>query len=436
MRHAALLAAVVVLLSAVAPGVAAATTAQSPAATTSTQPDLQSLTAAPGTAPSLAVGVPRTNFTISLRDDGSARWTVETTIPLDDETDREAFREYARAYENGEADGGPSIELFRNAADQASEATDREMAVGQVNRTATLNNASGTLALRFTWSGFLAPGENDALVLGDAFSTPGNGTWLGSLGASQRLVIVPPEDYEVSDVSDGFRRSITDRRIVVEGPQTFERGDVEIAYSPTARGGDFPLAWIVGGGALLLVAVAVVAYRRGGLRADGVPLPGSDSGDDDAAVEEPTLGNGGSDAVTGDPAGSGESRIGRPSDPEGIADGDGDSVAAGSGSPAAVADDGGEAEEDLELLSDEERVERLLDRNGGRMRQGDIVGGTGWSDAKVSQLLSAMADEGRIEKLRLGRENLISLADEAEGDAGDAGTDGGAVDGARDGADR
>jgi hypothetical protein len=66
---------------------------------------------------------------------------------------------------------------------------------------------------------------------------------------------------------------------------------------------------------------------------------------------------------------------------------------------------------DPELLSDEERVEALLERNGGRMRQADIVKETDWSDAKVSQLLSRMADEGSVEKLRLGRENVISLPD-------------------------
>jgi hypothetical protein len=65
--------------------------------------------------------------------------------------------------------------------------------------------------------------------------------------------------------------------------------------------------------------------------------------------------------------------------------------------------------EDLSLLADDERVIRLLERNGGRMRQADIVSETKWSDAKVSQLLSSMADDGEIKKLRIGRENLISL---------------------------
>jgi uncharacterized membrane protein len=41
---------------------------------------------------------------------------------------------------------------------------------------------------------------------------------------------------------------------------------------------------------------------------------------------------------------------------------------------------------------------------------------TGWSNAKVSQLLSSMEEDGRVDKLRIGRENLISFPDEDVGD--------------------
>ena len=71
---------------------------------------------------------------------------------------------------------------------------------------------------------------------------------------------------------------------------------------------------------------------------------------------------------------------------------------------------------DLALLSDEERVEYLLEESGGRMKQADIVKETGWSNAKVSQLLSSMADDDRVDKLRIGRENLISLPEEGVAD--------------------
>jgi uncharacterized membrane protein len=39
-----------------------------------------------------------------------------------------------------------------------------------------------------------------------------------------------------------------------------------------------------------------------------------------------------------------------------------------------------------------------------------IVENTDWSKSKVSMLLSEMETEGQISKLRIGRENIISLA--------------------------
>ncbi len=59
--------------------------------------------------------------------------------------------------------------------------------------------------------------------------------------------------------------------------------------------------------------------------------------------------------------------------------------------------------------TDEERVVRLLELNEGRMRQTRIVERTGWSKSKVSMLLSEMEADGTVHKLRVGRENIISL---------------------------
>jgi uncharacterized membrane protein len=43
------------------------------------------------------------------------------------------------------------------------------------------------------------------------------------------------------------------------------------------------------------------------------------------------------------------------------------------------------------------------------MKQTRIVEETDWSKAKVSRLLSSMTDEGTVEKLSIGRENIVSL---------------------------
>jgi len=71
-----------------------------------------------------------------------------------------------------------------------------------------------------------------------------------------------------------------------------------------------------------------------------------------------------------------------------------------------------------EILSDEDFVIQLLEENGGRMKQVSIVEQTDWSKSKVSMLLSEMEEDDRISKLRVGRENIISLAGEEPDAAG------------------
>ncbi|WP_254829390.1 helix-turn-helix transcriptional regulator [Haloglomus salinum] len=64
-------------------------------------------------------------------------------------------------------------------------------------------------------------------------------------------------------------------------------------------------------------------------------------------------------------------------------------------------------------LSEEEQfVVDLLRRNEGRIRQSNIVELSDWSKSKVSRLLSTMEAEGYIEKVAVGRENIIVLPGE------------------------
>ncbi|KAB1190684.1 MULTISPECIES: binary toxin-like calcium binding domain-containing protein [Haloferax] len=62
-------------------------------------------------------------------------------------------------------------------------------------------------------------------------------------------------------------------------------------------------------------------------------------------------------------------------------------------------------------LSDEARVFKLLDQHDGQLRQSAIVEGTGWSKSKVSRVLSRMADEGEVQKINIGRENIVTRPD-------------------------
>mgnify|MGYP006423997193 CR=1 FL=1 len=354
-----------------------------------------------------------TRIRIDLRSDRSARWTVSVRYPLADETQRAAFETAGDRFAAGAF--GPGVEPFEGFRREANRNVDRPMAIEAVEREAVVHDdagrfdaatdeavAVGELRLRFTWTAFLArDGEN--LVLGDALTVPGNETWLRTLEADQTLEVTTPGGYAVTATPGTGTARLADGDVVIEGPQTFDGGDgVAVVYAPTGPPWTVLAAAIVVAG--LLVAGSVVGYRRRGGGDAERPDPTDGPTDGGAAV--------GARDTSADAAGDAQSPsadiAGDAPNASANAATDRDGDASAAATAEAETDDG----PDRSLLSDEERVEWLLRDNGGRMRQADIVTETGWSDAKVSQLLSAMADENRVEKLRLGRENLISLPDD------------------------
>lgn len=60
------------------------------------------------------------------------------------------------------------------------------------------------------------------------------------------------------------------------------------------------------------------------------------------------------------------------------------------------------------FLSDEDRVIQILRDNGGWAYQSDVVDETGWSKSKVSRKLSELDDTGEIEKIPVGRQNVVA----------------------------
>jgi hypothetical protein len=325
-------------------------------------------------------GTVTTELVVEVRPNTDARWSVRTRYRLETENDTQAFRELVEDLRADRAETSYGPELFRNYAAGAEAATGREMNVTDVSYDGTVRDGGpepgdeyqkvGVLTLSFTWTDFAEKTEDGRLRVGDVFAAPDGGVWLPSLDADQRIVFVTPEGY-------GVDRSISsetkgDRRII-DGPRQFRRG-VWFVYgpdeespgestTPDREGGILPGGLdpvLLGGLGIVLIVAGVVAYAVATRDDDGA-APGSDGG---------------------------------PSDDDG----------SGTAVESVQQDDF-----DHSLLSDEERVEYLLERNGGRMRQAAIVEETGWSDAKVSQLLSAMADDDRVNKLRIGRENLISL---------------------------
>jgi hypothetical protein len=65
----------------------------------------------------------------------------------------------------------------------------------------------------------------------------------------------------------------------------------------------------------------------------------------------------------------------------------------------------------MELLSNEEKVLRLVEDNGGRIKQKEVAEDLDWTAAKTSQVVSDLRDNEKLESFRLGRENVLTLPD-------------------------
>ena len=279
-----------------------------------------------------------TTMRISLRKDGDARWEVTARFALRDENETAAFRQLASKYENGETDAGFTRHTFERVAERST--AGREMTIRNAERSASLleNGTVGTLTLTFTWTNFTRV-DGDQVVLGDVFKTE-SGTWLPELGSGQTLILDGPDGHYVYNSKAPV---VNGTQIRFEGPRTFDTDDLSVTYAPTNPPGSETTpgeGWTnlsgISPAVLLMLVVGIggaSAYAWTQRGNDPVVTETADA-PPSAPPEEPT-----------------DEERETPND------------------DAADAND----DADVKLLSDEERVLRLLRNNDGRMKQADIV---------------------------------------------------------------
>ncbi len=353
-------------------------------------------------------GFDGTVFRITVYENTSAKWTVQHSRVLNDSeiADFEAFAEDFRTQETATYRRFQS--RARNLTAFGERVTDREMAATSFSRDASvveLGQTRGAIQMSFVWSNFGQP-DGERVRVGDIFQ---GGMYIAD---GQRLVVqrgpslafaeVQPDPDSMTQQGDlAASESVTwvgevrfnDQRPAAvfqprgaasasEGGGGTGSNTATADQSESAGGGMMPV--LLGGGVLLLLLAGGVAWYAGYVPARGVGEI-LDRGDDS-------------------PADAGASRTETAASPSAGA-------TAGAGGAAAQV-------QQEELLSDEDRVLQLIDENGGRMKQVAIVEETEWSKSKVSMLLSDMEEEGHISKLRLGRENIISLAGQEPDAAG------------------
>ncbi|WP_394740465.1 helix-turn-helix transcriptional regulator [Natronococcus roseus] len=327
-----------------------------------------------------------TTFEITVHENGSATWTFRHEQRLGDDDEEANFGAFAEEFEEDETG------LYERFTDQAEaltdtgeETTDREMEATAFNRSASTEyrpGAMGVIEMSFVWEGF-ADVEDDRIVVGDVFQNM-------YLGSDQSLVVEPGDDlvltdadpegeYTATTMENASSMTWTGEQEFLDGhPRVVLQDADDIGSDGTAgtTGGSSDgtlLSWpvMLGTTAVVLGAVVAAAWYR--TRRNEAP-PDDSPGE----IDEPT-------GPRAEPSGAG----------------------AAAAEPEEQTEPGSLTEE--ELLTDEDRVVKLIRENGGRMKQVNIVEETGWSKSKVSMLLSEMEREGDISKLRVGRENIISL---------------------------
>ena len=343
---------------------------------------------------------PETEFAVDIDAGGDASWSVTERYNLTSDSDEAAFETLAADFET-DGDYNLGLDAFEEAVSGVDETTERSVALTNVERTAAVEtedaNRTGELTLNFTWEGF-AQERDDQLVIDDVLTT-NDGLWFRGLQSDQTLVIRPPDDYGVENASVAPEGG----HLHWEGPVDFDEQSLRATFVGTdelEEGGSgvigfIPFAFLAL--ALVVTVLALVVLRREQLQTvTGRVLNAEETG---SSVESNDVASDASEASTATAQSTGSETT--------------------PGVDESTHSDDEETEEDeidIDLLSDEERVERLLEQNTGRMKQAQIVKETGWSNAKVSQLLSAMEENGQIDKLRIGRENLISFPDDEEED--------------------
>lgn len=313
---------------------------------------------------STAQGDPDTVLlTAELHADGSATWQVRYNFLLDDENATAAFESLQEDIRTNRSRFEAQFERRIQPSIWAAEnATGREMAMRNVtvetNRQ-TIGQEYGVITYRFEWVGF-ARVDGSRIQAGDAIAglfldaeTSLRVTWPDGY----RSLAVEPEPHEARDAA-----------VIWHGQYQFGSGEPRIVVTdeppespgttPDGRQGDglvgIPSGWLPTVVIVLIAAIAAagwLSYRR-------------------------TPGRG----------------------PDGQA-----------GPQRTDSDDGGAEAPPEELLSNEERVLRLLEDRGGRMKQQDVAAEFEWTDAKTSQVVSSLREDGEIESFRLGRENVLTL---------------------------
>lgn len=352
-----------------------------------------------GAAPEVEIDADDITMSAQIYENGTATLEIDYQIRLDSDADRQAFEEIqSEIASNESAYLGPFRERMNRTVAAAESATDREMTASRfavsTDRNSQLQAEFGHVRYRFEWGGF-AVVDDGTIRTGDAVDSL-------FLDDSESLVFQWPDGYGVAS-SEPDPERVENNSIVWQGQIDFEAGQPRVVLSTDADDG----------------------------AGDGGSDPGDPSGDGDGGTDDGGSDDGGTDDGGADDGGSSSMSVMPMLGIVGLV------LVAGAGVAVLVTnrgeDDSSEGRAATgtgdtppeDLLSNEERVLQLLQKNGGRMKQKQVAEQLDWTAAKTSQVVGGLRDDDEVDSFRLGRENVLTLPDvDIEGGADDDSTGG------------
>ncbi len=323
-------------------------------------------------------------FTIDIKENGNALWKEEKFYPL---TTKSAISEWNLSLKNesnlSKKKGADINERINRSLFSAENYSGRPMEITDLNITYDMveaePNAYGVIRLSFEWVNFSRI-NGSTIIIGEAFSE-------GVVPSSDNVLVIRiPEGYDVVNASPRFDKQ-DDNRLIWDGTmyRTFGKGEPYLVISPGVISKESEkslpmdlliLVVMLGGGLLLFGVIKVYGTYFNKRVTSGENTEQQSSPADEKSEKEiissvnafETPGTQLPDALKSLPA------------------------------------------IDEEILGDEEMIERYLIKSNGQAYQSDIVTESGLSKSKISIVLAKMKDEGRILKIRKGKENIIRLA--------------------------
>ncbi|MCG7847977.1 MAG: hypothetical protein MIO93_02180 [ANME-2 cluster archaeon] len=292
------------------------------------------------------------SYTFDIHEDGETCYIIEYRTLLDSQSRVDEFNNFKQVVEGNSTHMTEFEANMRSIVSNAGIATSRPMTASDFDISVSEQNTAtgnyGIVRYSFKWT-HLAEVSGSSIILGDVFF---GGQYISN---GDTFIVKIPAGYKVSGTTpepDVQRKD----ELIWNGPRTFNSGEPNITFNKET-------SWLLVAGILilLLVAGALIYLKKNSTGSSNAP-----------------------------------------------------------GKPQQVVEVEPEELESLEPLqpyvnvdsileSDEDMIISMLKESGGAMMQSGIVKNSGFSKSKTSSLLNKMAEDGLIQRVKKGRENLVRL---------------------------